>query len=129
MVALAWLAVVLGMGAGSAGMPPPVPAGPPQAPAYACSIKVPKPEPADLTSLAKISADKAMAAALSAFPGARVRKVALENENGCLVYEVLLSNGLEVRVDAGNGQLLRVESEDDEDYQEPNGQTKNRRTK
>ncbi len=75
MLMLAWLAVGLDVGAGSAGMPPPSPAGlaTPQLSASSCSIKVPEPEPVDLTSLAKIQADKAMAAALVAYPGSRVR--------------------------------------------------------
>jgi len=112
--ALALLNALISMGAGSAGMPPP--AAPErqtgtQASAYSCSIKVPEPEPTDLTSLARISADKAMAAALAAYPGSRVRRVELKNENGCLVYAVSLSNGLEVKVDAGNGQVLHTESE------------------
>ena len=124
MLVLAWLAVWLDVGTGSAGMPPPSPAGlaTPQLSASSCSIKVP--EPVDLTFLAKIPADKAMASALAAYPGSRVRALVLENENGCLVYSVLLSNGLEVKVDAGNGQVLRSTSEEDEEYQEPKGQTK-----
>jgi hypothetical protein len=116
MLALAWLAVLLDVGASSAGMPPPSPAGlaTPQLSASSCSIKVPEPEPLDLTSLAKIPADQAMAAALGAYPGSRVRALALENENGCLVYSVLLSNGLEVKVDAGNGHILHTEAADEE---------------
>jgi len=77
-----------------------------QVPTYTCSIKVPEPEPADLSTLAKIKADQAMASAQSAFPGAAVKKVELDNENGCLVYSVFLSNGLDVKVDAGNGSVL-----------------------
>jgi uncharacterized membrane protein YkoI len=77
-----------------------------QVPTYTCSIKVPEPEPADLSTLAKIKADQAMASAQSAFPGAAVKKVELDNENGCLVYSVFLSNGLDVKVDAGNGRVL-----------------------
>lgn len=77
-----------------------------QVPHYTCSVKVPEPEPADLSTLAKIKADQAMAAAQAAFPGVAVRKVELENENGCLVYSVDLSNGMEVKVDAGNGSVL-----------------------
>jgi uncharacterized membrane protein YkoI len=77
-----------------------------QVPAYTCSIKVPVPEPADLSTLAKIKADQAMTSAQSAFPGAAVKKVELDNENGCLVYSVFLSNGLDVKVDAGNGSVL-----------------------
>ena len=130
MLALAWLAVLLDVGAGSAGMPSPSLAGPagPQLSVPSCSIKVPEPEPVDLTSLAKIPAERAMAAALAAYPGSRVRALALENENGYLVYSVLLSNGLEVKVDAGNGQVLRSASEEDEEYQEPKGQTKKPKT-
>jgi len=130
-LALAWLAVLLDVGAGSAGMPPPSPAGPasPQLSAPSCSIRVPEPEPVDLTSLAKIPANKAMAAAQAAYPGSRVRALALENDNGCLVYRVLLSNGLEVKVDAGNGLVLRSASEDDEDYQEPKIQMKKRKSR
>jgi len=77
-----------------------------QVPTYTCSIKVPEPEPVDLSTLAKIKADQAMASAQTAFPGAAVKKVELDNENGCLVYSVFLSNGLDVKVDAGNGSVL-----------------------
>ncbi len=80
-----------------------------QAPTYTCSIRVPQPEPADLSTLAKIKADQAMAAAQTAFPGAQVKKVELDNENGCLVYSVDLSNGMDVKVDAGNGSILHKE--------------------
>jgi uncharacterized membrane protein YkoI len=68
--------------------------------------------------LTKISAAAALAAAEAAYPGARVRALALENENGCLVYSVRLSNGLEVRVDAGTGQIIRSAWEDEEGTQE-----------
>jgi uncharacterized membrane protein YkoI len=56
-----------------------------------------------------------MAAARAAYPGSRVQRVELENENGCLVYCVSLSNGLEVKVDAGTGIVLHQEQEDSED--------------
>jgi uncharacterized membrane protein YkoI len=80
-----------------------------QIPSYTCSIKVPEPEPADLSTLAKIKADQAMAAAQAAFPGTAVKKMELDNENGCLVYSVVLSNDMEVKVDAGNGAVLHQE--------------------
>ena len=86
-----------------------------QSPNNPCSIKVPKPEPTNLSTLAKITADQAMAAARAAYPGSRVQRVELENENGCLVYGVSLSNGLEVKVDAGTGVVLHQEQEDSED--------------
>jgi hypothetical protein len=78
--------------------------------ALTCSIKVPRPEPSDLSALAKINADAAMAAATKAYPGIAVKKVELDNEDGCLVYSLELRNGGEVLVDAGNGKVLRQES-------------------
>jgi len=91
-----------------------------QSPGYPCSIKVPKPEPADLAALAKITAEQAMAAAQAAYPGSKVQKVELENENGCLVFCVSLSNGLEVKVDAGTAAVLRHEQGDSEDEDDEN---------
>jgi len=35
-----------------------------------------------------------------------------DNENGALVYSVELSNGLDVKVDAGNGTILSTEQAD-----------------
>lgn len=101
------LALLLAAGVGKAALAADQQA---QAPTYTCSIKVPKPEPKDLTSLAKIKADQTMAAAQAAYPGAQVKKVELDNENGCLVYSLELSNGEEILVDAGNGSILRKES-------------------
>lgn len=89
-----------------------------QFPRYECSIKVPEPEPANLAALAKITANQAMAAAQAAYPGAQVKKVELENENGCLVYAVELSNGLELKVDAGTGKVVHQEQEEDEGHRE-----------
>lgn len=86
-----------------------------QSPNNPCSIRVPKPEPRNLSTLAKITADQAMAAARAAYPGSRVQGVALDNDNGCLVYGVSLSNGLEIKVDAGTGVVLHQEQEDSED--------------
>jgi len=86
-----------------------------QSPNNPCSIRVPQSAPTNLSSLAKITADQAMAAARAAYPGSRVQRVELENENGCLVYGVSLSNGLEVKVDAGTGIVLHQEQEDSED--------------
>jgi len=88
-----------------------------QIPSYQCSIKVPEPEPKDLSSLAKIKADQAMAVAQAAITGTTVKKVELENENGCLVYSVSLNNGMEVKVDAGNGKILQKEAESDDEHE------------
>lgn len=89
-----------------------------RSPSYECSIKVPEPEPADLASLAKVTADQAMAAAVAAYPGTQVKKVELENENGCLIYEAHLGNGMELKVDAGNGKVVHQEQEKDEEHRE-----------
>ena len=92
-----------------------------QDPSYDCSITVPDPEPEDLFSLAQITADQARDAALAAYPDATVMEVELDNENGCLVFSVELSNSLELKIDAGNGEILYLESgdgDDDEDYED-----------
>ncbi len=97
-----------------------------QYPAYQSSIKVPEQErgergeAARLAALAKIDATQATASALAQVPGT-VLKVALDNENGNLVFSVeikTVSNEIkDVKVDAGNGQVLYVgtDGEDDED--------------
>jgi len=72
-------------------------------------------EAAALAGLATITPEQAKAAALEANPGATVVKVELDDENGALVYSVELSNGLDVKVDAGSGAVLYVDS--DADYE------------
>ncbi len=67
-------------------------------------------EAATLQSKATISAADAEAAALAANPGTTVIKTELGNENGFLVYGVELSKGKDVKVDAGNGQILYTEA-------------------
>ena len=69
-------------------------------------------EAAALAGLATVTLEQAKAAALEANPGATVVKMELGNENGALVYEVELDNGLDVKVDAGNGTILHTEQED-----------------
>jgi uncharacterized membrane protein YkoI len=89
-----------------------------QEPNYAGSISVDETqyegmteeqEGAALASLAKISAEDAKSAALSANPGATVLKVELDNENGAVVYSVELSSGAEVKIDAGTAVVLHTE--------------------
>ncbi len=92
-----------------------------QQPAYQGSIQVPQPEPTDLSGLAKISADQAKNAALKDNAGATVTGVELGNENGSLVYSVQLANGMDVKVDAGNGAVLASEKQEAGDSQEQNG--------
>ena len=69
-------------------------------------------EAAALAGLTTVTLEQAKAAALEANPGATVVKMELGNENGALVYEVELDNGLDVKVDAGNGAILHTEQED-----------------
>jgi uncharacterized membrane protein YkoI len=70
-------------------------------------------EAAALAPLAKITADEASAAAQAEVPG-DVQKVELENENGSLVYSVDIG-GQDVKVDAGTGAVLHIESDGHED--------------
>jgi uncharacterized membrane protein YkoI len=70
-------------------------------------------ESAALQGITNISAADAEAAALAANPGATVVKIELDNENGALVYSVELSNGADVKVDAGNGTILFTDSDAD----------------
>jgi len=60
----------------------------------------------------------------AAYSGSWVQRVELENDNGCLVYVVSLSKGLEVKVDAGIGVMLHQEQEDPEDESQENLQAK-----
>jgi len=94
-----------------------------QAPSYTGSIPV---DPAAATGLseageatalqgqATISATEAEAAALAAYPNAKVVKTALDDENGYLVYSVELDNGMDVKVDAGSSAVLATDSGADE---------------
>src|ERR1700730_16069483 len=65
-----------------------------------------------LVESAKISIQQAVNAAVSRYNGA-VQRVELENEDGFLVYNVELVSAdkklHEVKVDAGNGNILRVD--------------------
>ena len=69
-------------------------------------------EAAALQSLDIISADVAEQAAIDANPGTTVIETELDNENGVLVYSVELSNGSEVKVDAGTAKVLDTEASD-----------------
>jgi uncharacterized membrane protein YkoI len=92
-------------------------------PSYTGSIQAPKDtgteqseaaESAALAKLAKISEADATRAALARFPGATVQKASLEDENGNVVWAILLTDANkaahEVKVDAGNGAILAIEA-------------------
>jgi len=66
-----------------------------------------------LQELAVITADDAVTVAEAAYQGAAAIKIELDNENGAVVYSVELDNGLDVKVDAGNGGILRLSQDDD----------------
>ena len=94
-----------------------------QSPAYQSSIRVPDQqnggpgEASRLAALARIDASRANAAALAQVPGT-VLGVALDNENGNLVYSVEIKTARneikDVKIDAGNGTVLHVDAAADE---------------
>ena len=65
-----------------------------------------------LTGLAGITADQAKQAA-EAKVGGTATDIELGSENGTLVYEVKIGNQ-EIKVDAGDGSILLVEQDDNE---------------
>jgi len=74
-------------------------------------------EAASLKELAKITPDVAKAAAIKVVSG-QVTNVALDNENGNLVYSVNVKTAtgmVDVKVDAGSGLVLAQESGQDEE--------------
>ncbi|AEA46192.1 PepSY domain-containing protein [Archaeoglobus veneficus] len=92
-----------------------------QEPGYIASIKAPQmngdeaQEAKALESYAKITPKDAENAALAKVPG-KVVKVSLDNENGYVVYSVEISTNAgvkDVKVDAGTGQVLHIDSGDD----------------
>lgn len=74
---------------------------------------------AALVAKAKISSnDEAVNAVKAAYPENTVQSAAIEDENGNLVYEVKMSDNsaktFDVKVDAGNAELLAVEEDSEE---------------
>jgi uncharacterized membrane protein YkoI len=70
-----------------------------------------------LKSLARITPEQASAAALAQVPGT-VKQVELENEDGNVVYGVEIktaSGESDVKVDAGDGRVLHVEKDGEDD--------------
>ena len=64
------------------------------------------------SSQAAITPEQAQEAVLAANPGTSVVGVDQDTENGSLVYQVTLDNGLEVQVDAGSGEILGTDQEE-----------------
>ena len=69
---------------------------------------------AELSQMAKIPMENAITAALKKVPGSAMR-AELENEKGQLVYNIEVAatdhKTMDVRVDAGNGAILKVEQD------------------
>lgn len=90
---------------------------------YSGSIKVKNGDEAAFVEMAKISLDSAMNKALKQVPG-KVLRVELENENGYLVYGVEIAKTdhqtVDVKVDAGNGKILKIDQDNDEGHEEEN---------
>lgn len=77
------------------------------------SIRVERQLETEFPTMARISMDQAVAAALAAVPG-RVLSVDLDDEDGFLVYEVKIvttdkTTVTSVTVDAGDGRILATE--------------------
>jgi len=66
-----------------------------------------------LQTQAKITVEAAQQAALAAHAGGTILTSDLDEENGALVYSVEFADGLEVKVDAMTGVVLRTENGED----------------
>jgi uncharacterized membrane protein YkoI len=76
---------------------------------------------ADYAKLARISVIGVKRSIEKRYPKSTIKSIRLQEENGYLVYEVLLLNkgrNLDVKVDAGNGKVL---SSDNGGYRESEG--------
>jgi uncharacterized membrane protein YkoI len=81
-------------------------------------------EQAQLAGLATINADDASRAALAAQPGT-VTDVQLENENGNVVYSVIVDTGngsVDIKVDAGNANVLSTEADEGDGHDDAGNQ-------
>jgi uncharacterized membrane protein YkoI len=113
---------VLALGGGVAGIAVAQGGGENDEPSYRSSVTVAETNHQDeaaeaqqLRSVARISPEQARDAALRAVPGT-AKDPKLENENGNVVYEVLVTDSkgavTDVKVDAGNGSVLAKEAEE-----------------
>lgn len=62
-----------------------------------------------------LSEEQAIEFAIAAYPGTTASDVEYEAEDGLAIYEVTLSNGLEVEVDGNSGAILETEPVDGDD--------------
>ena len=114
------LAAAVGLGCAQAANP--------ESPSYQSSITVDQSsegehgEAARYAGLAKIDVGRAMAAAQAQVPG-KVLSAALDNENGNLVYSVVIAPASggpaqDVKVDAGNAAVLHTDTGNGEGNEE-----------
>lgn len=100
--------------------------GPSSAPA-ATPSEAPNPaeasEPALNPAQVKITADQAKAAALAKFPGATVKQVELQDEDGALVWGVELTDASgaaqDVKIDGNSGQVVSTQADGAETPEAP----------
>lgn len=78
------------------------------------SIQITNEEEAGFASMARVSMDSAINAALKEVQG-KVLRAELENENGYLVYGIEIAKTghqiVDVKVDAGDGKILKVRND------------------
>lgn len=71
----------------------------------------------------KTTADQAKAAALAKFPGATIKQIELQDENGTLVWGVTLTDASgtaqDVKVDGNSGQIVSAEADGAEGPETP----------
>lgn len=65
-----------------------------------------------------ISIERAVEIAKSSRPGVKVEKIELESENGVIVYSVRFVDDSRVDVDATNGSVLRVKTDDQDERED-----------
>ncbi len=90
------------------------------------SIQIKNEEEAGFAGMAKVSMDSAINAALKEVQG-KVLRAELENENGYLVYGIEIAKTdhqiVDVKVDAGDGKILKVENDQKEKEGHERGDT------
>lgn len=73
---------------------------------------------------AALSLADAYEKALAQNPGAKLKEVEIESEDGKIVYEFKFSNGTKVEISAADGSVLKVDREDDEDKKDSSNRGK-----
>jgi uncharacterized membrane protein YkoI len=90
------------------------------------TIPVKNEEEARFAGMAKVSMDSAINAALKEVQG-KVLRAELENQNGYLVYGIEIAKTdhqiVDVKVDAGDGKILKVENDQKEKEGHERGDT------